>query len=83
VPSDDAGQRYCVEIADHCAHAGCSVDGIAILEASIVRSESVFDIECHPVSSRRPTVDQEHDAECNGIQNRERDCKPDAPVPFL
>lgn len=83
MPGDDAGQCHCVKIAEHGANTSRSVDGIAVREASEVGSKSVFEIEGHPVRLGRSAVDKEHDAECNGVQDREDNCKPDTPVPFL
>lgn len=82
MPGDDAGKRNCIEIAENSANTSRSVDGIAVREASEVGSQSIFKVECHPVCLGRPAVDKKHDAECNGVQNRENDCEPDTPVPF-
>ena len=83
MPGDDAGKCHCVKIAEHGANTSRSVDGVAVREASKVGSESIFEVESHPVCFCWPTVDKEHDAECNGVQDRENNCKPDTPVPIL
>jgi len=83
MPGDDAGKCHCVKIAEHGANTSRSVDSITIRKASEVGSKSIFEIEGHPVCFCRSAVDKEHDAECNGVQDRENDCKPDTPVPLL
>lgn len=83
VPRDDARQRNCVEIAEYSANTSSSVDGIAIREAFEVGGERIFEVESHPVCLCRSAVDQEHDAECNGVQDGKDNRKPDTPVPFL
>ena len=82
MPGDDTGQRDCVKIAEDGANTSGSVDGIAVREAFEIRSKGVFEVECHPVCLGRSAVDKKHYAECNRVQDREGNCKPDTPVPF-
>jgi hypothetical protein len=83
MPCDNARQCHSVEIADRSTHSGRGVDDIAILEAGIFCSESVLDVESHPVSLGRSAVDEQHDAECDRVHNGKSNCKPDTPVPLL
>jgi len=82
VPGDDARQRYCVEIADSCANSSRGVDNVAVLKAGVVRRKSILDVESHPVGLGWPTVDEQHDAESDSIDDGECNCKPNAPIPL-
>jgi hypothetical protein len=83
VPGDDARQRDRIEIADSRDHSSYCVHNIAVIEASIILCESELDVESHPVSPGRLTVQQQHNTEDDGVGDGEPDSEPDAPVPFL
>jgi hypothetical protein len=80
VPCDDARERHGVDVADHGADAGDGVDGGGV-EASVPVRENVIDVEGSPVGLGRRAVDQQHDAESNGIRNGKADSNPHEPGP--
>jgi len=82
MPGDDARNGNRIEVADSRAHPSGGVDDIAVLETSVLLCESIFDVKSHPVSPCRHAVDKEHDAKGNGVDDREANCKPNAPVPL-
>jgi len=83
MPGDDAGKGYSIEIADRSADSSRGVDDIAILEASVICRQRVFDVESHPVSLGWPAVDKKHDAESDSVHNGEGYREPNTPVPLL
>jgi hypothetical protein len=58
VLGDDVRQRYGIEVANRSAYSSGGVNNIAVFEASVIRSESILDVESYLVSSGRPTVDE-------------------------
>jgi hypothetical protein len=83
VPCDNAGQHYSVEVTDRSANASSGIDDVAVFKALIIRSESILDVECHPIGLRGLAVDEKHDAEGDGVHDGEYDGEPYAPVPSL
>jgi len=83
VPRNDARQRDRIQIADSRDHSRQDIHSIAVREARVLGSKSILDVERHPVSPQRPAVQEQHDAESDGVGDGEADSEPNAPVPPL
>jgi hypothetical protein len=83
VPRNDARQRDRIKITDSRDHPRQDIHGIAVRKARVLGSQSILDVERHPVGPQRPAVQKQHDAKGNGVGDGEADGEPDAPVPLL